>query len=105
MPSRLRELVLNVDQISRIITILSTISEADAIVSFKHRRSDVYEAPRLMTWDAATWFALLADREAAEFLTSGINESRRLLRSLQAFCRWRGQAETNELVRCLRIIN
>jgi hypothetical protein len=97
--------VLTVDQISRIIAILKTLSEADAVIRFKDCRSDVYDAPQLLTWDSATWFELLADREAADVLTSETRESRRLLRSLRAFSQWRGQAETDELMRCLRSIN
>jgi len=97
--------VLTVEQINRIIAILKTLSEADAVIRFKDCRSDVYDAPQLLTWDSATWFELLADREAADVLTSETRESRRLLRSLRAFSQWQGQAETDELMRCLRSIN
>ncbi len=64
-----------------------------------------YCGPDLGAWNAFEWFELAKDWEVADFLASGTYRAKVLLRSLQFLVEWYGQAERDELLRRMRILN
>lgn len=94
-----------VEKISRLIDALRdyALKEAGSFPGESWAAS--YSAPNLALWDAFLWFELAKDWEIVNFLTSGTYRARVLLRSLQSLMQWYGQAERDEMLRRMSIIN
>ena len=94
-----------IEKISRLIDALReyALKEAGAFPGESWAAS--YSAPNLALWDAFLWFELAKDWEIVNFLTSGTYRARVLLRSLQSLAQWYGQAERDEMLRRMSIIN
>jgi hypothetical protein len=94
-----------VEKISRLIDALRdyALKEAGAFPGESWAAS--YNAPDLALWDAFLWFELAQDWEVADFLASGTYRAKKLLRSLQSLMKWYGQAERDDMLRRMSIIN
>ena len=94
-----------VEKISRLIDGLRdyALKEAGAFPGESWAAS--YNAPNLALWNDFLWFELAQDWEVVDFLTSGTYRARVLLSSLQSLMQWYGQAERDELLRRMSIIN
>src|SRR5512139_3331669 len=86
-----------VQKVSRLIDALIDHVSRGAEATSAECQTDTRNAPCLASWDAFTWFELAQDWELADFLTSGTDEAKRLVRSLQSWLRWCGQTETEAL--------
>ena len=94
-----------VEKISRLIDSLreDALREAGAFPGESWAAS--YNAPNLALWDAIIWFELAKVREVVDFLTSGTYRAKVLLSSLQSLMQWYGQAERDDILRRMSIIN
>lgn len=94
-----------VEKISRLLNALREyiLKEAGAFPGDSWAAS--YSAPDFGSWNAFEWFELAQDWEVADFLATGTYRAKVLLRSLQFLIEWYGQAERDELLRRMRILN
>ena len=94
-----------VEKISRLIDALRDYALKEAGVFPGESWAASYDAPDLSIWDDFLWFELTQDWEVADFLTSGTYRAKVLLRSLQFLVEWYGQAERDEMLRRMRMVN
>ncbi len=94
-----------VEKISILIDVLRdyALKEAGAFPGDSWAAS--YSAPDFGSWSAFEWFELAQDWEVADFLASGTYRAKVLLRSLQFLVEWYGQAERDEMLQRMRILN
>jgi len=91
-----------VEKISKLIDALRDYSLMSARAYWEDQFKDTYQAPCLASWDAFQWFELVQDWELIDFLISGTDKARLLVRSLQSHLQWSGQAEIDEILARMR---
>ncbi len=94
-----------VEKLSRLIEALREYALKEAGAFPGDSWAAFYSAPDFDSWNAFKWFKLAQDREVANFLASGTYRAKVLLRSLQFLAEWYGQAERDEMLRRMRILN
>ncbi len=94
-----------VEKVSRLIDAIREYALRDARESCNGHGAGIYHAPCLASWDAFAWFELVKDWEIVDYLLSGSDRSKRLLRSLQACVQWYGQGVVHDLNRRMGMIN
>lgn len=87
-----------VGKISKLMDALRDYSLKSARAYREDHFKDTYQAPCLASWDAFMWFELMQDWEPIDFLISGTDKARLLVRSLQSFIQLSGQAEIDEIL-------
>ena len=94
-----------VEKISRVIDALRDYALKEAGTFPGDSWAASYSAPDFGSWNAFEWFELAQDWEVADFLASGTYRAKVLLRSLQFLVEWYGQAERDEMLQRMRILN
>lgn len=97
--------VPNVEKISALVTAIKLYSGMRA-ESFRGQHSAyALDTPRLASWDALDWYELVQDWELIDFLVSGTPKANLLVRSLQSCLQWYAQADIDEVLEVMPIIN
>jgi hypothetical protein len=86
-----------VEKISKLIDALRDYAFRSARVYSEYHPKDVYNPPCLASWDALMWFELAPDWELIDFLISGSDEAKLLVKSLQSCLQWYVQNEIEEI--------
>jgi|SRR5208337_372388 len=86
-----------VEKISKLIDALRDYAVKSARVYLEEHLKDAYHAPCLASWDAFMWFELVQDWELVDFLISGTDRAKLLMKSLQSCLQWYGQTEIEEI--------
>lgn len=86
----------DVEKISRLI---------DALKAYAVNNAQAYHPPCLASWDALMWFDLVPDWELIDFLMSGTDKARLLVKSLQSCLQWFEQNEIEEIQARLKIMS
>jgi len=92
-----------VEKISKLIDAIRDYAVKSARTYWEDHLKDTYQAPSLTSWDAFMWFELVQDSELVEFLISGTDKAKLLVRSLQSCLQWYGQTEIEEIKSRLKI--
>jgi len=94
-----------VGKISKLIDALRDYSMMSARACWEDHFKDTYQAPCLSSWDALLWFELVQDWELIDFLISGTDKARLLVRSLQAYLQLAGQTAIDDILERMRLIS
>ena len=94
-----------VGKISKLIDALRDYSLMSARAYWEDHFKDTYQAPCLTSWDTFMWFELVQDWELIDFLISGTDEARLLVRSLQSYLQWSGQTEIDGILARMRLMS
>lgn len=94
-----------VREISKIIDAIRDYAVTSARAYYKEHVTETYHAPYLSCWDASMWFELLQNWELSNFLVSGTDNARKLVKSLQSCLQWSGQTEINEISSRIKVIS
>jgi hypothetical protein len=87
-----------VEKISKLIDALRDYAVRSARAYWEEHMTDAYRAPSLASWDSFAWFELVQDWEIIDFLISGADKAKLLVRSLQSLLQWYGQTEVDEIL-------
>ena len=93
-----------VEKISKLVDALRDYAVKSTQEYCDEQMTDTYCAPSLTSWDAFMWFELVRDWELVEFLISGTDKARLLVRSLQSCLQWYGKTEIEEIKSRLEIM-
>ena len=93
------------EKISKLIDALRDYGLKSARQYWEEYQSNTYDAPCLASWDAFMWFELVQDWELCDFLVSGSDKAKKLVKSLQSCLQWYGQGEIDEILARLRIMS
>jgi len=85
--------LLRVEKISKLIDALRNYAVKSSRADCEEQMTNTYRAPSLTSWDAWMWFELLQDWEVSDFLISGTDKAKLLVKSLQSCLQWYGQTE------------
>lgn len=80
-----------VEKISKLIDALRAYADVSAREHCEEHPAETYCAPCMASWDALAWFELVQEWDLIDFLVSGTNEAKLLVRSLQSCLQWFGQ--------------
>ena len=94
-----------VEKISKLIDALRDYAVKSAREYWEEHLEVTYHAPCLSSWDAFSWFELVQDWELVDFLISGADKARLLVRSLQSCLQWYGQTEIDGILAQVRIMS
>ena len=87
-----------VREISKIIDAIRDYAVTSARACYEERLTDLYHAPSLSSWNAWMWFELVQDWKLSDFLVSGTDKAKKLVKSLQSCLQWYGQREIDEIL-------
>ena len=93
-----------VEKISKMIDAVRDYAVKSARAYCEEQMTDTYRAPSLTSWDACMWFELVQDWELSDFLISGTDKAKLLVKSLQSCLQWYGQTEIEEINSRLKIM-
>ena len=80
-----------VEKISKLIDALRAYADVSARKHCEEHPAETYYAQCLASWDALAWFELVQEWDLIDFLVSGTDEAKLLVRSLQSCLQWYGQ--------------
>lgn len=92
-----------VREISKIIDAIRDYAVTSAHACHEEYPTDPYHAPSLSSWNAWMWFELVQAWTLSDFLVSGTDKAKKLVKSLQSCLQWYGQREIDELLARLKI--
>ncbi len=85
-----------IEKISKLIDALKDYAVKSARAYWEGHLTDSDYPPCLASWDALMWYDLAPDWEFIDFLISGTDEAKLLLKSLQSCVQWYIQTEIEE---------
>ncbi|MGO9015125.1 MAG: hypothetical protein ACLQF0_09105 [Dissulfurispiraceae bacterium] len=94
-----------VEKISKLIDALRYYAIKNARQYWTEHLKDIYHAPCLASWDAFMWLELVPDWELIDFLISGTDEAKLLMKSLQSCLQWFGQNEIEKIYSNLKMMS